>query len=69
MERTLSPTPSLAERSASRPRLPQLLVTLALWAQRARTRRQLAMLDEHQLADVGISHGERQAELDKPFWR
>lgn len=50
------------------------------WAQRglailkrchqyARTRRQLAELDERQLADLGISPADRAAELDKPFWR
>jgi uncharacterized protein YjiS (DUF1127 family) len=31
--------------------------------------RQLAALDERQLADVGISHSERLDELNKPFWR
>ncbi len=53
------------------PRLPlhALLATLSLWYQRARSRRQLARLDERLLADVGISPSERQAELDKPFWR
>jgi uncharacterized protein YjiS (DUF1127 family) len=36
---------------------------------RARTRRQLAQLNEQQLSDIGISHSDRLAELDKPFWR
>ncbi|MCJ0975194.1 DUF1127 domain-containing protein [Pseudomonas sp. PS1] len=40
-----------------------------LWRYRARSRRQLAALDERLLADVGISHSERQEELSKPFWR
>ncbi|MGH8435148.1 MAG: DUF1127 domain-containing protein [Pseudomonas sp.] len=47
----------------------RLLACFSLWAQRARTRRQLAQLDERLLADAGISSGERLAELDKPFWR
>ncbi len=42
---------------------------LARWLLNARTRRQLAALDEHQLADAGISQSERFAELEKPFWR
>ncbi|WP_414875781.1 MULTISPECIES: DUF1127 domain-containing protein [unclassified Pseudomonas] len=37
--------------------------------ERARTRRLLAQLDDHQLSDLGISHAERVNELDKPFWR
>ncbi|AZC21832.1 hypothetical protein C4K39_0118 [Pseudomonas sessilinigenes] len=37
--------------------------------ERSRTRRLLAQLDERQLADSGISHCERAAELRKPFWR
>ncbi|WP_409297749.1 DUF1127 domain-containing protein [Pseudomonas sp. KCJK8993] len=37
--------------------------------ERSRTRLLLAQLDERQLADSGISHCERAAELRKPFWR
>ncbi|WP_417779443.1 DUF1127 domain-containing protein [Stutzerimonas xanthomarina] len=46
-----------------------LLRQLRLWQRRLRTRRQLAALDERQLADVGISQSERVEELSKPFWR
>ncbi|WP_083491682.1 DUF1127 domain-containing protein [Pseudomonas taeanensis] len=42
---------------------------LARWLLNARTRRQLAALDERQLADAGISRSERLAEQEKPFWR
>ena len=48
---------------------------LRLWArvqicrQNSRTRGQLAQLDGRQLADAGITQAERDAELDKPFWR
>ncbi|MBM7062544.1 DUF1127 domain-containing protein [Pseudomonas sp. UL073] len=70
MERTL-----LDRRAAPRPALTlgswllRLAGLLHLWAQRARTRRQLAQLDERLLADAGISACERAAELNKPFWR
>ncbi|AUG44092.1 DUF1127 domain-containing protein [Pseudomonas chlororaphis] len=37
--------------------------------QNARTRRVLAGLNDQQLSDVGISHSDRMAELEKPFWR
>ncbi|MFV0454428.1 MAG: DUF1127 domain-containing protein [Pseudomonas sp.] len=47
----------------------KLRFLLSLWRQRHRTRQQLATLDDHQLADVGISNSERIEELNKPFWR
>ncbi len=46
--------------------IPELI---RLWQKRTRTRRQLAALNDRQLADIGISHSERQDELSKPFWR
>lgn len=66
MERVLSRrlAPSIGQLSLRR-----ILLMTRLWLQRARTRRQLAALDDHQLADIGVSHSERLAELDKPFWR
>ncbi len=47
----------------------ELRLLLRLWRQRSRTRRQLAALDDHLLADAGISSSERTEELNKPFWR
>ncbi|KJH85023.1 DUF1127 domain-containing protein [Pseudomonas sp. KSR10] len=66
MERVLPRTLRLGTGSLSLRRLVELL---HLWHRRARTRRQLAALDEHQLSDIGISRSERMAELEKPFWR
>ena len=66
MERVLPRTLRLATGSLSLGRLVELL---HLWRRRARTRRQLAALDDQQLSDIGISHSERMAELDKPFWQ
>lgn len=71
MERTLSPSPT-PTRTADiyKPaNMLCLLATLLMWQRRIRTRRQLACLDERMLADAGISTAQRQAELDKPFWR
>ncbi|MCQ4279381.1 DUF1127 domain-containing protein [Pseudomonas stutzeri] len=51
------------------PPLQRVLQHLRLWQRRVRTRRQLAALDERQLADIGISQSERMEELDRPFWR
>ncbi|AYF46136.1 DUF1127 domain-containing protein [Pseudomonas sp. 13B_2.1_Bac1] len=42
---------------------------LTKWARHAYERRQLAQLDPRELSDSGISHGDRMAELSKPFWR
>lgn len=50
-------------------RIQQLLTLLRIWQQRHRSRRQLAQLDSRLLADTGISAAQRQAELNKPFWR
>ncbi|MFJ3371165.1 DUF1127 domain-containing protein [Pseudomonas sp. NPDC086251] len=49
--------------------LSQLSRSLANSLERARTRRLLGQLDEHQLSDLGISLADRLNELDKPFWR
>ncbi|MBB2496665.1 DUF1127 domain-containing protein [Aquipseudomonas ullengensis] len=71
MERTL--TTSKPAEFTSR-RIPaawplRVIASLLLWNQRARTRRQLAQLDDRQLGDIGISTAERMEEVSKPFWR
>jgi len=50
-------------------RLKGVLTALADSLERARTRRLLGQMNEHQLSDLGISHADRLNELDKPFWR
>lgn len=49
--------------------LRQLARSLPNSLERARTRRLLGQLNEHQLSDLGISLADRLNELDKPFWR
>jgi uncharacterized protein YjiS (DUF1127 family) len=71
MERTLS-SDSLFQVNTPNVRgnLPlQIIATLLLWKRRIVSRRELARLDAHLLADTGISHYQREAELRKPFWR
>lgn len=41
----------------------------ALWCERARTRHQLASLDERMLKDIGLGRAEAIGEWRKPFWR
>ena len=48
-------------------------ISLAGWFVRLyrnhRSRRELAALSPHLLADIGVSEEQRQAELRKPFWK
>jgi uncharacterized protein YjiS (DUF1127 family) len=46
-----------------------LLLTLALWHHRHRSRRQLALLDARELRDIGLSRADQRAECEKPFWQ
>ncbi|WP_316012946.1 DUF1127 domain-containing protein [Roseobacter sp. HKCCA0434] len=41
---------------------------VAAWMKRARTRRQLARLDPHLLADVGLDAAQAHAEAARFFW-
>jgi uncharacterized protein YjiS (DUF1127 family) len=36
---------------------------------RARQRRDLAALSDHALRDIGLSRGDVETEIGKPFWR
>jgi uncharacterized protein YjiS (DUF1127 family) len=42
---------------------------LPTWKQRVKQRNALTELSSRLLADVGISEGQRFAEINKPFWR
>ncbi len=42
---------------------------IALWRRRSRDRHDLARLDERAARDLGLSVGDVQFELSKPFWR
>lgn len=44
------------------------LTTLLAFMEKARTRRLLGQLNDRQLSDLGLSHADRLAEMDKPFW-
>lgn len=44
------------------------LALLAIWYQRHRQRLQLRQLDDHLLADIGLSREQAVAEARKPFW-
>jgi uncharacterized protein YjiS (DUF1127 family) len=46
----------------------RIVLTLALWHHRSRSRRHLAMLDDRELADIGLTRTERWLECNKRFW-
>ena len=60
---------ALAAPRRSRDLRHSLLLTLALWHHRHRSRRQLATLDDRELADIGLTRAQRWVECDKPFWQ
>lgn len=46
-----------------------MIVMVAVWRQRAETRRQLASLDPRLLQDIGLTKAQAQQESAKPFWK
>lgn len=47
----------------------RLPATLLRWHRQAAERRQLSLLDERLLKDVGLTRHDVQQEFAKPFWR
>lgn len=47
----------------------RLFNTLGQWQERAAQRRQLGMLDNRMLADIGVDRATAAMEASKPFWR
>jgi uncharacterized protein YjiS (DUF1127 family) len=41
----------------------------AIWRQRSRTRRHLALLEMRELADLGLTRAQQRAEAGKWFWQ
>ena len=69
MERTLSQSASQTTAPTKTTWPLRLLAAITVWRRNVRTRKQLARLDDRQLADAGICPSERDLELGKPFWR
>ena len=47
----------------------QIIKKVKFWRNRSRQRKQLARLDAHLLADIGLSAEQVKAEIAKPFWK
>ena len=60
------PFPATSARLAT-PR-PTIVATLAAMWHARQTRRTLAGMDAHLLADIGIGYGDAMAEAARPFW-
>ena len=58
-----------APRAASLPALRELLERIFVWVTLARSRRDLAGLDDRALRDIGIDRATAAEESAKPFWR
>lgn len=59
----------LAVRPARLARLPGRLLARLLAAEAvARSRRRLALLDDHILRDIGLTRAEAEAEAERPAW-
>lgn len=71
-EKTLTGRPAPAVPAWLRPAplavLRRGVALLALWHWRARSRGQLARLDDRMLRDMGIRREDARAEASKPFW-
>ena len=69
MDRSLDTPLSRRPRLAAWRLISPLFAAWSRSLERARTRRLLAQLDDQQLSDIGISHSERMAELERSFWQ
>lgn len=71
MRRMDATAQGLPAREAAPPR-PGLVSRIAdllwQWRHRAESRRWLAEMEPHHLRDIGLTTGERAAEVRKPFW-
>ncbi len=47
----------------------RIVKRLQIWAGRSQQRKALARLDDHMLADIGVSRGQALQEMNKPFWK
>jgi uncharacterized protein YjiS (DUF1127 family) len=46
-----------------------LFALIVEWRRRACTRRQIALLDERTIRDLGLARSQVLFEMQKPFWR
>ena len=59
---------SYTETKGFKGRLLAARITLQKWHQRNRERHQLAMMNTHQLKDIGLTITDAKREINKPYW-
>ena len=62
-------SPSRTIRSRRLPQWSELRAVFIEWRQRVRSRYALMMLDDRELWDMGLTRGDVDNEVNKPFWR
>ena len=60
---------SAASATRSATSLGRMLGLVRLWIEKRRQRLELAELNDHQLADIGLTRDEARREAAQPFWR
>jgi len=63
------PRPSRKRAGAAFAIVEGLFALVRIWRERQRTRRQLAIMSERDLQDIGICRSEIAYEIAKPFWQ
>jgi uncharacterized protein YjiS (DUF1127 family) len=61
--------PAVRKRERPVSHLRRTLAVLDMWRQRLRSRRELVMLDDRSLRDIGLTRYDALREARKPFWR
>jgi uncharacterized protein YjiS (DUF1127 family) len=61
--------PAGCERARTASYLRRTLAVLDIWRQRLRSRRELVLLDDRSLRDIGLTRYDAVREARKPFWR
>jgi uncharacterized protein YjiS (DUF1127 family) len=59
----------VGHRPAARALSTEIAEVVLTWFERVRQRRQLRQLSDHMLKDIGLSRGDVETEVAKPFWR
>lgn len=69
MTNHILPPASTTHMVGSRQRTLSLTARIVTWAKRRRARLDLARLDDHMLADIGLDRSAAASEAARPFWQ
>jgi len=63
------PLPSRNPAGSVAANIEDIFALVRVWRERRRARRQLAVMSERELQDIGICRSDIESEIGKPFWR